>query len=628
MLRNLLKKKSILNGFIIVLLYATTLFCQSEKIAFDSGRWDIKAPNKIVDHLGQKSLRGGAGLKDVEFENGIIEVDVAFDGTRCFGGFNFRIQSADNLEHFYIRPHKTNLPDALQYTPIFNGVSSWQLYSNEGFTAPASIPYNEWIHVRMEVSGTQARVYLNNSEKPALIITDLKQGKSKGAIGVFGPANGQVHFANFELTVDNNLAFGDPPKIETPLGIITDWELSQPFKYSQINMELHPDDQELSQTKWQKVKADPTGLVDIARHIKRIGTEPDCIFARTTIHSDKDRVLQLLVGYSDAMCLFLNGKTLYYGNNSFRSRDPRFLGILGLNEGVYLPLKKGENELLLSVFEAFGGWGFKCQDGNATFQDKSLTKMWEKAKKFKMPESVVYDKKRDVLYVTNYDNYGRTGQQFISKMSLNGTIEEFEWITGLMKPTGMVISKDMLYVVDRRNLVEIDLNAGKILKKYPIPNPMFPNDVTMDKSGNFYVSDSRKNAIYKFSGGTFEEWLKGGEISAPNGLFVNNNKLIVGNNGDNCLKSVDLSNKTVETIVKFETVLIDGIKIDKKGNYIVSNYAGKLYRITPSGEVTTLLDRTVPSIYCADFDYIIEKDMIIIPSLIDNRITAYKLEAR
>lgn len=41
-------------------------------------------------------------------------------------------------------------------------------------------------------------------------------------------------------------------------------------------------------------------------------------------------------------------------------RDYRFLGTIGLFDEVYLPLKKGENELWLAVTESFGGWGIKA----------------------------------------------------------------------------------------------------------------------------------------------------------------------------------------------------------------------------------------------------------------------------
>ena len=66
-------------------------------------------------------------------------------------------------------------------------------------------------------------------------------------------------------------------------------------------------------------------------------------------------------------CLFkvrdpLNGKILYRGRSAQNFRDPGFLGIVNPeNDAVYLPLKKGSNELMLAVSELGGGWGFICR---------------------------------------------------------------------------------------------------------------------------------------------------------------------------------------------------------------------------------------------------------------------------
>jgi hypothetical protein len=43
-------------------------------------------------------------------------------------------------------------------------------------------------------------------------------------------------------------------------------------------------------------------------------------------------------------------------------RQFNFLGLLETeSDTVYLPLARGDNELLLAVTEFFGGWGFLCK---------------------------------------------------------------------------------------------------------------------------------------------------------------------------------------------------------------------------------------------------------------------------
>ncbi|MCJ7680178.1 MAG: DUF1080 domain-containing protein, partial [Candidatus Aminicenantes bacterium] len=97
-------------------------------IGFDSDRWELLPGSRIVDYKDRQCLQGAAFLKDTIFENGVIEVDVIFTGSRGFPGIQFRRQDGRNSEEFYIRPHKSGQPDALQYTPVMKGLSAWQLY--------------------------------------------------------------------------------------------------------------------------------------------------------------------------------------------------------------------------------------------------------------------------------------------------------------------------------------------------------------------------------------------------------------------------------------------------------------------------------------------------------------------
>ncbi|MDH4221901.1 MAG: SMP-30/gluconolactonase/LRE family protein [candidate division Zixibacteria bacterium] len=600
---------------------------KSEIIDFESDRWVLKDA-LVTEYLGRKSLRGYAFLKDVEFENGIIEVDMAVSGSRSYPGIIFRMQSVEDCERFYIRPHRANLyPDALQYTPVFNGIDCWQLYNGDGLTAGADIPVNRWFHLKMEISGKQARIYLNDSDQPALAIYDLKHGLSKGTIGVLGPNNTSAYFSNFSYKIDSTLQFESPPPVETPPGMITEWELSQNFKISQIDMEKFPDDQILSGLQWKKATSEPSGLVNISRYVRRNGSEPDCIFARTIINAKKPEVEKLLFGYSDVISIFLNGKILFSGTSSYQKRDPSFLGIIGLFDRVYLPLEEGKNELFLIIAESFGGWGFMCQDGSAIFQHESVEKKWETENKFKMPESIVYDSARGMLYVSNYGSYDATNQrgEYISRVSLDGVIEELKWVADLNNPTGMAILNNKLFVVERKNLVEIDIQSGRIAKRYPVPQARFLNDITVDLSDNLYISDSYRNLIYRFKDGSFEEWLSGLEIKNPDGLYIHKNKLILCSTGDNRLKQVDLDTKEISTITNLSSGIPDGIKTDVDGNYLLSHWEGRIYKINPSGEIKKLLDLSAPEINCADFEYIPGKGLLLIPTYFDNRIMCYEI---
>ena len=176
-------------------------------------------------------------------------------------------------------------------------------------------------------------------------------------------------------------------------------------------------------------------------------------------------------------------------------------------------------------------------------------------------------------------------------------------------------------------MIEIDLDSGRVTNRYPVPGAMFLNDLVFDGKGNAYITDSRASAIYKFSDGKFEVWLQGGEIDDPNGLLVDKDRLIVGNSGDGCLKTVGLVDKRIGTMVCLGSgSVMDGVKSDGRGNYIISDYNGRVFRVSPSGRKTELLNTKTPQLFCADLEYIPEQKLLVIPTLFDNRLMTYRLE--
>lgn len=65
--------------------------------------------------------------------------------------------------------------------------------------------------------------------------------------------------------------------------------------------------------------------------------------------------------YSDDIQAFVNGQLVYADTNAFRTRDYRYLGTIGFFDSLYLSLKEGDNEVLLTLKEGFGGWGMKAK---------------------------------------------------------------------------------------------------------------------------------------------------------------------------------------------------------------------------------------------------------------------------
>jgi len=78
--------------------------------------------------------------------------------------------------------------------------------------------------------------------------------------------------------------------------------------------------------------------------------------------AERDGVRRLDFGFSDRVRVFLNRRLLYWGNDAQVSRDYRFLGSIGYFDALYLPLARGENEVILAVSEDNrGGWGVQAR---------------------------------------------------------------------------------------------------------------------------------------------------------------------------------------------------------------------------------------------------------------------------
>ena len=154
----------------------------------------------------------------------------------------------------------------------------------------------------------------------------------------------------------------------------------------------------------------------------------------------------------------------------------------------------------------------------------------------------------------------------------------------------------------------------------------FLNDVAVDISGTVYISDSssENSIIYKFSNGEFIIWVKNKEIKRPNGLYVDKNKLIVGNTGDGRLKEINFINKNIKTVAIMNSG-IDGITKDENGNLITSDWSGKISLIETSGKYFELLDTTQSKINAADLTYCKSKHLLFVPTFFDNRVMAYRI---
>lgn len=257
-----------------------------------------------------------------------------------------------------------------------------------------------------------------------------------------------------------------------------------------------------------------------------------------------------------------------------------------------------------------------------------LVKAWETDTTLRTPESVLYDG-NNTLYVANIDGKSDSldGSGFISKVSLDGKIENLHWTSGLNAPKGMGLYKDKLYITDVYRLVCINTANGQAEKTWDaVGKGAFLNDVTVAKDGTVYVSDSRADKIYRLKDGKWEVWMEGEQLNKPNGvLAVGKDKLMIGSTKIGALRSVDVNAKTM-TMIADGMAATDGIVPEGKGNYFVSDWNGQIFHVSADGTKQQLLDTRGEKINSADIDYVEKKKLLVVPTFFKNKLVAYRVE--
>ena len=171
----------------------------------------------LAGHERDTDQEMSALLPQTDFGDGTIDVDVvgarragyATDNVSAFKGFvgiSFRVRG-DTAERFYIRPENARLDDQLfrnrstQYEadPAFPWPRLRQ-ESPETYESYVDLEPGAWTHLRIEVFGTKARLYVNGATQPCLVVNDLKNGTSRGKIALWTRISSDAYFSNLRIT--------------------------------------------------------------------------------------------------------------------------------------------------------------------------------------------------------------------------------------------------------------------------------------------------------------------------------------------------------------------------------------------------------------------------------------------
>jgi hypothetical protein len=363
----------------IVALSVSPLHAQSR----GPGQWNL-------DHavLGEGTLPSSDGIAltsgmatrpDLRIKDGVIEYDLA-PPTERFAGVSFRMRTSADYEIVYFRPSEDGTRWAfMQYQPVFQGETTWQLYHGAGSEAPVppSLAGKD-LHVRLVLSGTRLDVYVGDDSTPALRVPRLVQANAEGEVG-FWVAPG-IH-AKPTPTVIRHLRVDRGASVSVasvPLPThdalqLTVWQLSERMPNDSIVPPLALPEFVASGTgKWISADADPSGLINLNRQLgNAAGAQKTNVFggagwgiayARLRIVSDREQTRRLSFSYSDGIGVYVNGKRVFAGRNDSDSRYQGYLGIVGSEvDGVDLSLPRGTTDVVLAVTDKAFGWGFRAR---------------------------------------------------------------------------------------------------------------------------------------------------------------------------------------------------------------------------------------------------------------------------
>lgn len=114
---------------------------------------------------------------------------------------------------------------------------------------------------------------------------------------------------------------------------------------------------------------------------------------------------------------------------------------------------------------------------------------------FASPSAIVYDKERDLYWVSNLNGDSPKGRGFISRLEPDAERSTLNYIDGerqgvpLEAPRGLAVFGDVLYVADLRSVRKFKASSGEPLGSIEVPGAVFLSDVAVAVDGSLYIAD-------------------------------------------------------------------------------------------------------------------------------------------
>jgi hypothetical protein len=260
---------------------------------------------------------------------------------------------------------------------------------------------------------------------------------------------------------------------------------------------------------------------------------------------------------------------------------------------------------------------------------------WQAADGLQLPESAYYDDGSQFVYVSNLATApdAKDGAGYVSRLTPDGAVVAARWVAGLNAPKGLRSYKGTLFVTCIDHLAVIDVATAAVLARVPVPGAASLSDVAVDAAGTVYLSDMPASRVYAYDGSAVTVFAEGEELEHPNALLVIGNQLFVAGWGTpdaapaartpGRLFALNLKTKQKTLITPHPVGNLGGLERDERFNFLVTDWvAGKVYLISPKGEVTQLLAGLQGA---ADHGFVPDRRLLLLPRMRANCVTAYDL---
>lgn len=282
---------------------------------FDKRSWSLVEDNTSALDLGESDASIGEwkGIKalhlkkagsaafinnEFQFESFRIQASVAIPEAVGFIGLVFGARDSENYELIYLSPGDGRGIGEIQYDPVMNGSTTWQIYNGPSYLSYTSYNVGDWVNLTIDVDKHSAKVYIGDDfSTPQQIISKLQHGEVFGKIGVWGYLPVYIR----DLSIEEIPSISRPIEERTKKEFINEWLVSEPYLTNSLPSEL----------KWTAASTEENGTLNINRLFTSEKT--NVVQIKSSLTLSRETEANISFGYSDELRLWINEEEIYHG---------------------------------------------------------------------------------------------------------------------------------------------------------------------------------------------------------------------------------------------------------------------------------------------------------------------------